>query len=59
MESEVWLLYSQEPATVSYPEPVQSSTCPNTRFFKVHFTVIAISIPGTLFFLLISGFREV
>jgi hypothetical protein len=42
------LPYSQQPPTYLYPEPSKVIPCPPSCFFKIHFTVILPSMPGSL-----------
>jgi hypothetical protein len=43
------LPHSQEPATCPYPEPDQFSPCPPSYFLKIHFNVILLDLPSSLF----------
>ena len=49
MERESSSLHSQETATCPYPEPDQSSPCPQFYCLKIHFNIILPSTPGSLF----------
>jgi hypothetical protein len=45
MEHEGSLPSPQECTTASYPKPDESSSCPHTLFFKIHFNIILSSTP--------------
>ena len=46
MESEGSSSRSQQPAICHYPEPAQSSPCPQSHFLKIHLNIILPPISG-------------